>query len=138
MKNPHAVALGMLGGSKGGLIRASKLSPARRREIGKQAAAARWEGRLPELVRPLFWSYRFEDLRLPESLDLLMLHTLTYGTTEQRNWLHRRFGVDGIRRWIKNRRGKGLTVEQMQPWIDAGTARRWQSANSAALIWENR
>ena len=89
-------------------------------------------------MRPLFWSYRFEDLRLPESLDLLMLHTLTYGTTEQRNWLHRRFGVDGIRRWIKNRRGKGLTVEQMQPWIDAGTARRWQSANSAALIWENR
>ena len=89
-------------------------------------------------MRPLFWSYRFEDLRLPESTDLLMLHTLTYGTTEQRNWLRRRFGTDGIRRWIKGRRGKGLTVEQMQPWVDETTAKRWQSRNSAALIWENR
>jgi hypothetical protein len=138
MKNPHAVALGRLGGRKGGLIRASRLAPARRREISKQAAAARWEGRLPELVRPLFWSYRFDDLRLPESTDLLMLHTLTYGNTAQRNWLRKRFGTEGIRRWIVNRRGKGLTVQQMQPWVDEDTARRWQSKSSAASIWENR
>ena len=42
-KNPHAVHLGKLGGSKGGTIRAAKLSPERRSEIAKQAAKKRWE-----------------------------------------------------------------------------------------------
>lgn len=41
-KNPNAVALGRLGGSKGGKIRAARLSPERRREIAKKAIAARW------------------------------------------------------------------------------------------------
>ncbi|MGH2561636.1 MAG: hypothetical protein ACRDJH_21420 [Thermomicrobiales bacterium] len=46
-KNPHAVALGRMGGAKGGPARAKKLSPERRREIARQAAAARW-GDKPE------------------------------------------------------------------------------------------
>jgi len=41
-KNPHAMALGRLGGLKGGRARAEKLSPRRRREIARHAAAARW------------------------------------------------------------------------------------------------
>jgi hypothetical protein len=41
-KNPHAVALGKMGGAKGGKIRAAKLSPERRREIARKAIAARW------------------------------------------------------------------------------------------------
>lgn len=41
-KNPNAVALGKLGGAKGGKARAAKLTPDERREIAKRAAAARW------------------------------------------------------------------------------------------------
>lgn len=41
-KNPHAVALGRLGGVKGGKARAKKLSARRRSEIAKKAARARW------------------------------------------------------------------------------------------------
>jgi len=41
-KNPHAAALGRLGGLKGGRARAIRLSPARRREIARKAARARW------------------------------------------------------------------------------------------------
>jgi hypothetical protein len=41
-KNPHAMALGRLGGIKGGKARAEKLSARRRREIARQAAIARW------------------------------------------------------------------------------------------------
>lgn len=44
-KNPHAVALGRLGGKKGGSARARKLSAERRREIARKAARARWQGR---------------------------------------------------------------------------------------------
>lgn len=42
-KNEAAVALGRLGGKKGGNARAEKLSPARRKAIAKKAAAARWK-----------------------------------------------------------------------------------------------
>jgi hypothetical protein len=41
-KNPHAVALGRRGGSKGGKLRAEKLSPEKRREIARNAVLARW------------------------------------------------------------------------------------------------
>lgn len=44
-KNPAAVALGRLGGMKGGKARAEKLSPERRKEIARRAAAARWSKR---------------------------------------------------------------------------------------------
>ena len=41
-KNPAAVALGRLGGLKGGPARAKKLSPATRKIIARKAARARW------------------------------------------------------------------------------------------------
>jgi hypothetical protein len=41
-KNPAAVALGKLGGRKGGRARAAKLSGERRKEIAQRAAKARW------------------------------------------------------------------------------------------------
>ena len=43
-RNPHAVALGKLGGKKGGQARASSLSPSKRRAIAKKAARSRWKG----------------------------------------------------------------------------------------------
>jgi hypothetical protein len=42
-KNPNAVALGRLGGLKGGKARAETLSPEKRKEIAKKAAQKRWE-----------------------------------------------------------------------------------------------
>ena len=42
-KNPHAVALGRLGGKKGGKARAEKLTAGRRREIARKAAQSRWK-----------------------------------------------------------------------------------------------
>lgn len=44
-KNPAAVALGKLGGAKGGVARAKKLSAKRRKAIAKAAIAARWAKR---------------------------------------------------------------------------------------------
>jgi hypothetical protein len=41
-KNPHAVALGRLGGLKGGEARAAALSPRKRSQIAAKAAKARW------------------------------------------------------------------------------------------------
>jgi hypothetical protein len=41
-KNPHAVALGKIGGAKGGKVRAANLTPERRSEIARKAVLARW------------------------------------------------------------------------------------------------
>ena len=45
VKNPAAVALGKLGGPKGGPARAKALSPERRSEIARSAAQKRWQRR---------------------------------------------------------------------------------------------
>ena len=42
-KNPAAVALGRMGGKKGGPVRAKKLSKKQRSEIARTAAMARWK-----------------------------------------------------------------------------------------------
>ena len=42
-KNPAAVALGRLGGKKGGKARAEKLSARKRKQIATHAAKARWQ-----------------------------------------------------------------------------------------------
>lgn len=42
-KNANAVALGKLGGSKGGKIRAERLTAERRKEIAQKAVKARWD-----------------------------------------------------------------------------------------------
>ncbi len=42
-KNPAAVALGRLGGLKGGKARAAKLTPEERSQIAKKAAQSRWK-----------------------------------------------------------------------------------------------
>jgi len=44
-KNPAAVALGKLGGAKGGRARAAKLTAEQRSEIARKAAATRWSRR---------------------------------------------------------------------------------------------
>jgi hypothetical protein len=41
-RNPAAVALGKLGGAKGGTVRAAQLTPEKRREIAQKAAQKRW------------------------------------------------------------------------------------------------
>ena len=47
VKNEAAVALGRLGGKKGGAARAAALTPEQRSEIAKKAAAKRWERQRP-------------------------------------------------------------------------------------------
>ncbi len=46
-KNPAAVALGRLGGLKGGKARMEKLSAKRRTEIARKAAKMRWKSPKP-------------------------------------------------------------------------------------------
>ncbi len=46
-KNPHAVALGRLGGLRGGAARAAALTPKKRSQIAAKAAGVRWGKKKP-------------------------------------------------------------------------------------------
>jgi len=140
MPNPHAVALGRLGGlrggRRGGRARAEILSPGRRRQIAPAAARARWS--VPAAFSSLFPGYAFEDIILPKQTDLVMLHLLTRGGPEHRRWLLKRFGAQRIRAWISARKGRGLTLAQLVRWVPERQARAWQAADPYAGLWENR
>jgi hypothetical protein len=56
-KNPHAVALGLRGGAKGGHARAKSTIAKQRQTIAKGAAAARWGGRKPAKNRKIPENY---------------------------------------------------------------------------------
>jgi len=47
-KNPHAAALGRMGGAKGGQARAAALTAKRRSAIAMKAAKARWNKKRPK------------------------------------------------------------------------------------------
>lgn len=51
-RNPAAVALGRLGGLKGGKARAKALSPKKRSEIAKRAAQKRWKSKRKKSTKP--------------------------------------------------------------------------------------
>ena len=65
-KNPNAVAVGKLGGSKGGKIRAARLSAEQRKEIARKAVTARWakeRARKKQGGTSLFYSDRAKPLK---------------------------------------------------------------------------
>jgi hypothetical protein len=136
VKNPHAVALGKLGGAKGGRARSQNLTPERRKEIARAAATARWTGGLPESLRSAFWQYRFEDLNAANDRELVFWHVITGAKAEHVVWLRRRFGDEAIEAWIRARKARGLTAEQVATWIPPATTRRWHREDPNSGTWE--
>jgi hypothetical protein len=144
MKNPHAVALGRLGGTKGGLARAKALSPRRRSEIAKQAgaararalsaserqavarraAAARWSPKAliltaaeaPAAVRRLLKSYDPGQLRW-EKLNhryVIVREVLLRGDERAVSWLRGLLFPRELRELIRRYRGAGCNEVERQ------------------------
>jgi hypothetical protein len=135
MKNPHAVALGRLGGIKGGRARAEALTPVRRREIARvagaarsealseverktlarRAAAARWEQRArietaqeaPESVRRLLKSYDPAALRWsnPDHRYAIVRQILVSGDEDAMAWLRLVLRRAEVRALVRRYRG---------------------------------
>jgi hypothetical protein len=93
---------------------------------------------LPELLRPLFWQYAFEKLKLARDKNLIIFHVLSSGGKEHKNWLRQKIGDEAIRKWLESRHGRGLMIYQMKPWIQTETANRWLAMDPNAQLWESR
>jgi hypothetical protein len=144
MKNPHAVALGKLGGAKGGLARAATLPARRRHEIARDAGIARWKGLTAEerrivarLAASARWRKAAENLtaadaplavqRLlktddPRSLrwanrddrHAIVREILVRGDASAKRWLSRKLSRNEIRELIAEYRGAGSSEPDRQ------------------------
>ena len=56
---------------------------------------------LPESFRPLFWSYRFEDLDSRKDEKTVMIQLMNYGTLAHWRWLIRQYGRGEIRQVLQ-------------------------------------
>jgi len=144
MKNPHAVALGRLGGAKGGRARAEALSPRRRSEIAqraaaararslsaaerqelaRRAAAARWSNHVrittaldvPAAVRRLLRRYELRSLRW-RNLDhryVIVREILLHGDARAVGWLREALPAHRIRDLVRSRAAAGCTEPERQ------------------------
>jgi hypothetical protein len=125
-KNRHAVALGRLGGlaggRRGGLARAAKLSPERRREIALKAAAARWgtpvsvdtSSSFPLPVRQLLKTYDPGQLHwdVPAERWAIVSAILTRGGPDARSWLNGTLTLPALHELVRQFKGAGLGEQE--------------------------
>lgn len=62
---------------------------------------------LPEMFRPILWSYRFADLDLNRHKAEIIIQTINYGSLKHWRWIIRHYGKEAIRTVLKRR----LTTE---------------------------
>jgi hypothetical protein len=73
-------------------------------------------GKLPRILRPFFWDYRFASLRWDKDRDLIVDRILTVGSWDGITWLRARFPDRELRAWIERRCGAGLSPRQLRFW----------------------
>ena len=58
---------------------------------------------LPEMFRPLLWSYKFEEIDPKEHYGELVVNTVNLGSLKHWKWLVDFFGKDRLRRILEER-----------------------------------
>jgi hypothetical protein len=143
-KNPHAVALGRLGGAKGGPARAKALSARRRsqiakrgaaararslsanerRDLARRAAAARWTVRSPTATAAAAPAYvrrvlrRYDPKNLswakPDHRYVIVREILLSGDARAVQWLRTQLSPRDIRDVVQSYRGAGCSDPERQ------------------------
>lgn len=57
---------------------------------------------LPEMFRPLLWSYRFEDIDPDVHFHELVVNTINYGTLQHWRWLQEHYGRERLQEILKD------------------------------------
>ena len=71
---------------------------------------------LPNLLRPFFWDYDFNDLTWEEDQDLIIKRILMSGDWNTINWLRSHIGDEFLKEWIRQHQGDGLSPPQLRFW----------------------
>jgi hypothetical protein len=138
MKNPHAVALGKLGGAKGGPARAAALPANRRREIAREAGVARWRGlsgterrNVARLAARARWEKAAETLTaadMPVAVRMLLKtydpKALSWANRDDRHTIVREILVRGdavAKRWLRRKLSRSDVRELIAEYRGAGS-----------------
>ena len=57
---------------------------------------------LPKAFRPLFWSYRFNELDPKDDKKMVIVQLINYGTLRHWAWLVHEYGMEEIKRVIES------------------------------------
>ena len=58
--------------------------------------------RLPGTLRPLFWSYRFEELEMRRDEKTIIEQLINYGSLAEWRWLVAQYGIPEIRKVLES------------------------------------
>ncbi|MEW5984860.1 MAG: Arc family DNA-binding protein [Acidobacteriota bacterium] len=97
---------------------------------------------LPDVLRPLFWDWPFDDLRWPVHRDFVIARVLQSGGTVAIAWLRDAVPDDELARWITQRNGRGLDARHLRFWqvaldLPATDVDRWVTLAREG-VWEGR
>jgi len=60
------------------------------------------KNKIPDGLKPLFWSYKFESLSLEKNRKLIVKQILNYGTIEDWKWLLSTYTKKGVQETISS------------------------------------
>ena len=97
---------------------------------------------LPHSLALFFWDCDFTSLSWEGQRDFIIRRLLQSGSWEALTWLRAEIGDAGLRQWIEQRRGAGLSPRQLRFWeavLDLPHAKVTRWVHSAAeRPWERR
>jgi hypothetical protein len=60
------------------------------------------KAQLPDSFRPLFWSYRFDQLEPTKDARTIVIQLINYGSLRHWRWLVRRYGTTEIKHVLES------------------------------------
>ena len=57
---------------------------------------------LPEIFKPVLWSYRFKDVNPKDNKRAIIVNSINYGDLPHWRWLFQHYGKEDLRRTIQN------------------------------------
>ena len=97
---------------------------------------------LPQFVHDLFWDADRSQVSWEQRRDFVTKRVLMRGGWKAIQWLRSQLGEDELRRWIIQRKGRGLEPRKLRFWqialhIDPAEVDKWIAA-SASNPWIQR
>ena len=97
---------------------------------------------LPPTLKSIFWDYEFTRLRWEKDRDLVIGRILSHGDWKALKWLRTRLEDQGLRQWLLNRQGAGLTSRQLRFWemilrLPHPIVNQWLKSKGRT-VWERR
>lgn len=57
--------------------------------------------KLPEMFRPILWSYRFEDMDIQDDKNTIIIQAVNYGTLEHLRWIVRAYSEQEVKEVLR-------------------------------------